>query len=472
MAAEVAVQQLTGIARAFDGEGDSLARRLEAAGLGSLDFSSVETRIAWTDYAAILSLVAEQRGMAWLEDRGAESVHDPDALLFRRGLLIGFDDPAEALQWMIAPWGPFAAINPFIDNSLSGPAADGSWVLHARMRDGLPPSEPHLAFSAGVLREFPRVIHEPPAEVELHMCGDGADFRIRFADATADAARERREDRARPHADYLVGIGQTYLALAERQAQLQAALERERALERRAAVAEKRESLGFLTSGVAHDFNNVLAVVHGLLDLLRDDVGADHGGAIDEIVAACNRGSELSQRLLAYAAQAPSTPQDLSVVALLDDLAVMLRQALGVRVELRVAVPEVAPCVCVERGQFENVLLNLALNARDAMAGRGVFDIECASREVDAGFAEALDCAPGRYVAVTVRDDGCGMSEEVAARIFDPYFTTKGESGTGLGLATVWGFARQAGGTVRVESVTGVGTSFELLLPEVSAPTA
>ncbi|HEU0055114.1 MAG TPA: ATP-binding protein, partial [Longimicrobium sp.] len=238
--------------------------------------------------------------------------------------------------------------------------------------------------------------------------------------------------------------------------------------ERKLAQAQRMEAVGRLAGGIAHDFNNLLTVIGGNVQLLLADARGAPGAELREIDEAVARAAKLTRQLLAYSRQQVLQPQVLDLNAVVADTERMLRRLIGEDVELVTALePELAP-VKADRGQLEQVLLNLAVNARDAMPAGGRLTLTTANTVFD-GRGRDLSplCRAGApAVALTVADTGIGMTPEVLEHIFEPFFTTKpvGE-GTGLGLATVHGIVEQSGGLVWVESVPGEGASFRVLLP-------
>ncbi|MFH6782506.1 MULTISPECIES: hybrid sensor histidine kinase/response regulator [Methylobacterium] len=257
-----------------------------------------------------------------------------------------------------------------------------------------------------------------------------------------------------------------WLALARARAEQQALSDLKREHAQRIAAesqlrqAQKMEAVGQLTGGIAHDFNNLLAVITGSLELVQrrvargdTDVGRFIAGALD----GTDRAAKLTHRLLAFARQQPLEPRPTDPNRLVAGMVDLLRRTLGetVRVETRLMADP--PAVFVDQNQLENAILNLAVNARDAMPGGGRLALEIAHGTLDDG-------TPG--VSITVRDTGTGMPPDVVARAFEPFFTTKPQGrGTGLGLSQVYGFVTQSGGRVRIDSQPGQGTAIELTLP-------
>lgn len=230
--------------------------------------------------------------------------------------------------------------------------------------------------------------------------------------------------------------------------------------------AQKMEVVGQLTGGIAHDFNNLLAAVLGNLGLLRKRLVDDAGALrlVDGAIEGAERGKALTQRLLAFARQQELRPATVDAPKLLRDTIEMMARSIGPSVEIR---SEIAPDLWpmrVDANQLELALLNLGLNARDAMPEGGTITLSARNETIGAGAGEAL--APGDYVCLTVADTGGGMDQTTLARATDPFFTTKGVGkGTGLGLSMVDGMAAQSGGSLRLSSCPGAGTTAELRLP-------
>ena len=246
-----------------------------------------------------------------------------------------------------------------------------------------------------------------------------------------------------------------------------------KALEQALVHSQKMKAVGQLTGGVAHDFNNLLAVIIGSLELAQQQpLAAQTAARISRSLKAAERGAQLTQRLLAFSRKQSLQPQAIDLLHLVENLHELLQHALPAGLTLRVeAAPALWP-VWIDANQLENALLNLVMNARDAMEGRGgEILIRLTNQQVErtGGWVQAM-------VALEVEDRGCGMSEEVRAQVFEPFFTTKGVGqGSGLGLSMVYGFIRQSGGRVQIESRPGEGTRVRLQLPrapEAAAPPA
>jgi CheY-like chemotaxis protein len=229
------------------------------------------------------------------------------------------------------------------------------------------------------------------------------------------------------------------------------------------------EAIGQLTGGVAHDFNNLLAVIVGNVDLLEQTLEPDSSQRVytQEAKAAANRGAALTGRLLAFSRKQALDPRPIGIGDLLTSMTDLLERTLGETIQLRLEVSAGTASGMVDRAQLENAILNLVINARDAMRGGGSITIEASNITLDAhDVAEYPETASGDYVSIAVRDTGVGMSAQVQARVFEPFFTTKDMgAGSGLGLSMVYGFVRQSGGHISIESEEGSGTEVRLYLP-------
>jgi signal transduction histidine kinase len=236
--------------------------------------------------------------------------------------------------------------------------------------------------------------------------------------------------------------------------------------------AQKMEAVGRLAGGVAHDFNNVLTAITGHTDLARADVRPDQHELrdnIDQVKAAATLAGALTGQLLAFSRQQVIDPRVVEINAVVEELAAMLRPLLGSRIELILELDDSGASVEADPGQLQQVVMNLAINARDAMPGGGRVTISVAGLELTDPTASPPR-QPGRYVQIAVSDTGTGMDEETRSRAFDPFFTTKEEGkGTGLGLATVHGIVTQSGGDIQIESEPGEGTTFRICLPRTDA---
>jgi len=246
-------------------------------------------------------------------------------------------------------------------------------------------------------------------------------------------------------------------------------------LEEQLRHSQRLEAIGRLVGGIAHDFNNMLSVVLSYANLLLSDTGPEDPSRVDllEIQAAAERAAELARQLLAFGRQQVLRPEAVDLNLVVAGMNRMLERVVGEELQLRVSCQEAPSVVYVDRTQLEQVLMNLVVNAKDAIAGRGRVTIETTLIELSSSAAKAHGAEPGRYVQLAVSDTGVGMDRETQARIFEPFFTTKPTGkGSGLGLATVFGIVKQSGGQIFVYSEPGAGTTFKIYLPEHDGETA
>jgi signal transduction histidine kinase len=233
--------------------------------------------------------------------------------------------------------------------------------------------------------------------------------------------------------------------------------------------AQKMESIGQLTGGIAHDFNNMLGTIVGNLDLLAERTAGNPSLATPagEALDAALRAAELNKRLLAFARKQPLRPQAVDVAKQLGGLTNLLKDVLGETITVRVMIRDGLWPIVADPAQLESAIVNLAVNARDAMSEGGTIMIEASNKTLDADYAmENAEVTPGDYVAITVTDNGPGMTPEVLAHAFEPFFTTKPTGkGTGLGLSQVYGFAKQSAGHAKIYSELGHGTTVKIYLP-------
>jgi PAS domain S-box-containing protein len=248
----------------------------------------------------------------------------------------------------------------------------------------------------------------------------------------------------------------------------QAASEQEN-LKHQLAQAQKMESIGILAGGVAHDFNNILSIILGYSELLLMELAEDNPARekVQTITDAGKRAANLTRQLLAFSRKQTIQMAACRLNALIQDLTKMLGRMIGEDISLEVRAAAENDTVLIDPGQMEQVLLNMAVNARDAMPNGGSLVIETKNRELDAEYASSHDgVTPGCYVELSLSDTGQGMSREIQEKIFDPFFTTKERGrGTGLGLAMVFGIIKQLGGHIFVYSEPGQGTTFKIFLP-------
>ena len=239
--------------------------------------------------------------------------------------------------------------------------------------------------------------------------------------------------------------------------------------------AMKMEAVGRLAGGVAHDFNNLLTVIIGYSELLQQKIGKESPmhGDVEEIKRAGERASSLTQQLLAFSRKQIIEPKVVRLDLLVADMQAMLIRLIGEDIALQATTGKSLGSVKVDPGQFQQILMNLAVNARDAMPDGGKIVIETANVDLDEGYCAVHPYIfPGRFVMLSVSDTGHGMSDEVKAQIFEPFYTTKERGrGTGLGLATTYGVVKQSGGSIEVYSEVGIGTTFKIYLPRVEEET-
>ncbi|GIF14943.1 ATP-binding protein [Actinoplanes teichomyceticus] len=268
-------------------------------------------------------------------------------------------------------------------------------------------------------------------------------------------------------------VSDRLIAQAERE-RLIAQAERD-AAERRLQHAHRLESLGELAGGVAHDFNNILAVISNYTELVQDTLSVPHPDPAEvatarddlgQISRAAERAARLTKQLLAFGRRDITQAEVLDLNRVIDEVEHMLRRTLGEHIHLRTSLDPALWPVFADAGQIEQILVNLAVNARDAMPGGGTLSIDTANAELDRDDGISPPLPPGRYARLRVSDTGTGMTAEVIEHAFEPFYTTKPRgSGTGLGLATVYGIVKAAGGDVQLYSESGIGTSITILLP-------
>jgi PAS domain S-box-containing protein len=280
----------------------------------------------------------------------------------------------------------------------------------------------------------------------------------------AETALRTSEGEARVAADALADLNATLeQRVQDRTAKL---MEAEEALRQ----SQKMEAIGQLTGGIAHDFNNLLQGIIGALDMVQKRIGEGRIGDIDRFVqgalSSANRASALTHRLLAFSRRQPVDPRPLDVNQLIGSVEELLRRSIGEKLKMQIAGTQDIWLVRCDANQLENALLNLAINARDAMPEGGTLTISTSNTVLDAAHALVRDLKPGEYVRLAITDTGVGMAPDVQARAFDPFYTTKPiGQGTGLGLSMIYGFVRQSEGSVRIESEVGQGSTIEICLP-------
>ena len=236
--------------------------------------------------------------------------------------------------------------------------------------------------------------------------------------------------------------------------------------------SQKMEAVGNLAGGIAHDFNNLLQVMQGSLQLLQKQIHDDRGRKyLDNALSATTRGTQLAAQLLAFGRRQPLEPRVINLARLIRDMDDLIRRSIGEGIAIQIAVEPGLWNTLADPTNVETALLNLAINARDAMAGHGTLTIELGNAYLDDDYARrAFEVTPGQYVMLAVSDTGAGIPADIISRVFEPFFSTKPEGkGTGLGLSMVYGFAKQSGGHVRIHSEEGSGATVRLYLPRAMA---
>ncbi len=294
---------------------------------------------------------------------------------------------------------------------------------------------------------------------------DGA--ALRLIGVIQDVDRRRRAERQLRQANELLER-----RVAERSVELERARREADSLERQLAQLQRLEAVGRLAGGVAHDFNNMLSVINGYSELALQRLDEDHPArrAVLRIKAAGDKSAALTGKLLAFSRKQLLAPRVIDLADLLDDLQSYLDRLIGEKVELEFSRSAPLGRVEVDPTQLEQAILNLAVNARDAMPSGGRLTVGMCDVDLGPEDARRLDLPPGPYAQIMVADTGCGMDADTVAQIFEPFFTTKAPGeGTGLGLPSVHGFVRQSGGAIEVDSRVGEGSSFRIYLPRVEA---
>jgi two-component system cell cycle sensor histidine kinase/response regulator CckA len=242
-------------------------------------------------------------------------------------------------------------------------------------------------------------------------------------------------------------------------------------LEEQLMQSQKMEAVGQLAGGVAHDFNNILTAIVGYADLLAEDLGPRHLEDVEEIRKAARRAAALTRQLLAFSRKQVLEPRIINLNDVVLNLDKMLRSLISENIELKAVLAGDLHATRADLNQLEQVILNLAINSRDAMPEGGTLTIETANVTLDQEYADRhVSVIPGEYVMVAVSDTGCGMNEQTKSRVFEPFFTTKPAGrGTGLGLSTVYGIVKQSGGNIWLYSEPNQGTTFKIYLPAIHA---
>jgi signal transduction histidine kinase len=286
------------------------------------------------------------------------------------------------------------------------------------------------------------------------------------------AERTRAEQLLRENEEHLEEqVASRTSELRSANQQLRAEITERQRLEEELRQTQKMEAIGTLSGGIAHDFNNLLTVIRGYARMVLDRVQADPDlrADVEQIDEAGARAAALTSQLLTFSRRQMLQPKVIHLNSVVKDLEKMLRRLIGEHIELRTEVTNGVGNVKADPGQIEQVIMNLVVNARDAMPRGGRLVIETRNVQLDSAYArEHVDVVPGDYVMLAVHDTGTGMDEAVKLHIFEPFFTTKERArGTGLGLSTVYGIVKQSGGNIQVKSELGKGTTFEIYFPRV-----
>ncbi len=390
----------------------------------------------------------------------------PDQILHldRHGVILDVKGAAHsepARRWAIG-----SAIADALDVAARGPIAD---ALARITQDVVPVS---LELEIGADTPTPRLYEArllPMAGAQVMLILRDVTERY-YAEkqlrASQLALHEAHRDLERRVAERTAALARVNAELRREMAERQAAESARTELEEQLRHAQKMEAIGRLSGGIAHDFNNLLTAIRGYSELLLTSLaGSPLRADVEEIFNAAERAATLTGQLLAFSRRQILSPEVIVLNQRVMDMSRMLNRLIGEHIAIDLHLASDLWSVRVDAAQLEQALVNLALNARDAMPDGGRLAIETANREIDAAQARALEISPGLFVELLVRDTGIGIPAEVQGRIFEPFFTTKPKgAGTGLGLSMVYGFVRQSGGAVTVQSAPGRGSSFSLLL--------
>lgn len=369
------------------------------------------------------------------------------------------------IQFLDGPQGPLSDYVHVEANAAYATNAGIPNVVGQKLRDMVPDeAEAWLARYGEVLRTGVPIRFEQELiatgrflELSAFRLGEAEErlVAVLFKDVTA---RRRAEEQLRQLNETLEA--RVVAEIAERRS-AEVALQR----------AQKMEAIGTLTGGVAHDFNNLLQIVSGNLQLLQADVAGNERAErrIANAMAGVQRGAKLARQLLAFGRRQPLEPKVINIGRLITGMEDLLRRSLGEAIEVEAIVSAGLWNVSADPAQIENAVLNLAINARDAMNGMGKLTIEVRNAFLDDDYAaKAADVDPGQYVMLAVSDTGSGIDADIIDQVFEPFFTTKSEGkGSGLGLSMVYGLVKQSGGHVKIYSEAGEGTTLRIYLPRV-----
>ncbi len=470
MPAEIANRQLLSIAHEVAAEGGEWADFLLSANIPFVNVDDSFARLDWDHYVRVMDAAVARWGLERLQDIAFRSVFAEEVASFRDGITVQCDNLDEMMTHLFSNNGAFASVLPCVAYGFEK-AGRKHWVVEMTMNPGYELSPAHCHFGVGVMRALPCLLFENEALIELEIQGSSARYHFRVPGWHPLAKLRLRYARSKSNLGLAQRVGDTFNELMVRQARLQAEAERRAEVEAELAHFEKLEALGRLTGSVAHDFNNLLTVIQGQLELLGMDLQDEQ--LIDRLnvaVHAADRGARLTSQLLAFGRRAALQPESTDVNAVIEGMMPMFASTfdtLIVNVETDLA--HDISATFVDRSKLETALLNLAINARDAMPAGGTLAITTTNVEIDD--ASQADVTPGHYVLVKVSDTGQGIPADVLERVFEPFFSTKEPGGgTGLGLSMVWGFLKQSGGNARISSTIGKGTTVWLYFPAFADP--
>ncbi|MHB8513480.1 MAG: sensor histidine kinase [Actinomycetota bacterium] len=450
---------------------------LEGSGYSIEEISNPRERISWNGFRRILSNLGRS-----LSDE--DFIELGDAALkskFLRAALLPaylFHTIPEMYLWVFGPNGSASQLFVCHDGMMQQ-LRPGHLRFKTYMRSGYEPSRENYLMVQGTLRGLSKALGAGPANVSMEWIENGAVFDI-IVPKKGGALRWMTRafqmvlhpglstmELKRANAELL----EQYTEL-QREIEARARAERERAsLSARLMNAERMESLGKLAGGVAHDFNNLLAVIKYFNSMIAKDptnIDLVKQGS-EKIQAAAENCSSLTRQLLIFGRRELANPRPVDVNEIVTSLVPMLRRTIGSKVEIKTQLEEGLPAIFADPGAIEQLILNLAFNARDAIEEHGAITLETKLVDFSEG-ASGSHLAPARYVQLNVSDSGAGMTDDVKQHALDPFFTTKkrGE-GTGLGLSTVPGLATQAGGGIDIESAPGDGTQVIVHIPVYEA---
>jgi signal transduction histidine kinase/ActR/RegA family two-component response regulator len=477
---EVSVRALLPVWNAARARGIAPERLAAGTGVPIEQLTQPRERVSWTAFARVMSNLGTVLDDDDLVSLGSSMLDSPvlRALFVSGRLLFGVPD---VYRWVFGSNGPASQLFAANEGRVQRIAPD-RMRLEIRMREGYAPSRENFLVLRGTLVGLSHALGAECAAVAQLELRNGVAYEIvvparhgilgaaRSLLSWIFAARSAAEELRSAHYE----LHERYVELQrEIEARVRVEADRQR-LEEQLRQSQKMEAVGRLAGGVAHDFNNLLSVILSYTALAIEDprLAASLRVMLEEVQKAGERASHLTGQLLTFSRQQLVQPRVLDLNRILRDMESMIRRMIGEDVTLRTLPrPDVAR-VKADEGHIAQVLMNLAVNARDAMPRGGQLTIETdnvelvASREV-----ERMGLRPGDYVVLSVTDNGVGMDAPTLAHIFEPFFTTKGPGkGSGLGLSTVFGIAEQSGGAISVWSEPGKGSTFKLYLPAVDSP--